>query len=111
VSLNAYQSCKSQISSFHQFFGEADAGSTAKQHAFTVDVEDWYHGIPVDGETKASAERRLQNSLGTLLELLAECGVRGTFFWLGPVAIENPHLVQEIAQAVMKLAVMAGLTI
>jgi len=69
------------------------------QHAFTVDVEDWYHGIPVNGETKASAEHRLQNGLSTLLELLAECGVRGTFFWLGPVAIENPHLVQQIAEA------------
>lgn len=69
------------------------------QHAFTVDVEDWYHGIPVDKESKVFTERRLQNSMNTLLELLAEYGVKGTFFWLGPVAVENPYLVKEVAKA------------
>ena len=66
-------------------------------HAFTVDVEDWYHGIPVGAETKASAERRLRRGLDVLLELLAFHGVRGTFFWLGPVVHEYPDLVRQVA--------------
>lgn len=69
------------------------------RHAFTVDVEDWFHGIPIDGETRASAERRLDRGLGRLLELLADAGTHGTFFVLGPVAREHPHLVREIAAA------------
>ncbi len=68
----------------------------AMRHAFTVDVEDWYQGIPVCSETRASARRRLDRGLNTLLDLLAEYGVRGTFFVLGPVALEHPGLVRQI---------------
>lgn len=73
--------------------------STILQHAFTIDVEDWYQGIAVKEKTKASAERRLHYGLIALLELLAEHGVTGTFFWLGPAAIEYPHLVRQVADA------------
>jgi len=69
------------------------------QHAFTVDVEDWYHGIPVSAETRASAERRLERGLDLLLEILAGASVRGTFFVLGPVAREHPAAVRRIAAA------------
>jgi polysaccharide deacetylase family protein (PEP-CTERM system associated) len=71
----------------------------AIRHAFTVDVEEWFHGIPVDGTTKATAERRLAHGLDRLLELLAARKVRGTFFVLGPVAEENPQSVRKIAAA------------
>lgn len=70
-----------------------------RQHALTVDVEDWYHGIPIHEKTKVSAERRLYNSLNILLELLARYKVKGTFFWLGPVALENPNLLQQVVNA------------
>lgn len=68
------------------------------QHIFTVDVEDWYHGV-ADEQIRASAERRLHYGLGSLLELLAEYNVKGTFFWLGLAAAEHPHLVKQVAEA------------
>jgi polysaccharide deacetylase family protein (PEP-CTERM system associated) len=66
-------------------------------HAFTVDVEDWYQGIPIGGETRRSAQKRLDIGLGLILEFLAEHQTRGTFFLLGPVAQEHPSLVKRIA--------------
>ena len=67
-------------------------------HAFTVDVEDWYHGIPIAPERKASAERRLERGLLPLLDLLDRHATRGTFYILGPVAAEHPGLCREIAR-------------
>jgi polysaccharide deacetylase family protein (PEP-CTERM system associated) len=69
------------------------------RHAFTVDVEDWYHGIPIASEDKARAERRLERGLDPLLALLKEHDVRGTFYILGPVAREHPAAVRAIAAA------------
>ncbi len=40
------------------------------RHAFTVDVEDWYHGIPIAEATRASAERRLERSMERLLQMM-----------------------------------------
>jgi len=68
------------------------------RHAFTVDVEDWYHGIPIPAESKARAERRLEHGLDRLLALLAEHRVRGTFYILGPVARDHPSSVRAIAE-------------
>lgn len=73
--------------------------SSAMRHAFTVDVEDWYDGIPIPAETKRDAERRLHVGLDRLLGLLAEQSVRGTFFVLGPLARAHPALVRALADA------------
>src|SRR5262245_56192402 len=67
------------------------------KHAFTVDVEDWYHGIPVSAEIKANAERRLGKGLEPILELLDTHGYKGTCFLLGPIAEEHPQWVKKIA--------------
>lgn len=69
-----------------------------QQHAFTVDVEDWYHGAG-DCKIKVSAERRLHYGLESLLQLLAKYQIKGTFFWLGEAALDNPELVKKVAQA------------
>jgi polysaccharide deacetylase family protein (PEP-CTERM system associated) len=69
------------------------------QHAFTVDVEDWYHGIPVSDQVKSTAERRLGKGLAPILEALSNHGSRGTFFLLGPIAEEHPAWVKRIAAA------------
>jgi polysaccharide deacetylase family protein (PEP-CTERM system associated) len=66
-------------------------------HAFTVDVEDWYQGIPVAEDVRARAESRLDRGLDALLALLQEHRVRGTFFVLGPVAERWPAAVKRIA--------------
>lgn len=68
------------------------------QHAFTVDVEDWYQGIPIAADVRATAESRLDRGLETLLALLDAHGVRGTFFVLGPVAERWPAAVRRIAE-------------
>ncbi len=66
------------------------------RHAFSVDVEDWFHGIPVGADVKRSAQDRLAIGLERLLDLLEEAGARGTFFCLGPIALEHPALVRRI---------------
>ena len=69
------------------------------RHAFTVDVEDWYQGVALETSARAAAEPRLERGLDRLLELLAAAQVRGTFFVLGPIAVERPELVRRIAAA------------
>lgn len=70
-------------------------------NAFTVDVEDYFHAAnlavpPRDWETLP--QRVVPNTL-KLLELLAEHGVKATFFVLGWVAKRYPHLVREVDRA------------
>jgi polysaccharide deacetylase family protein (PEP-CTERM system associated) len=65
-------------------------------HLFTVDVEDWPqsaldHTLPVGDRVVAST--------CALLDLLAEAGVRATFFVLGKVAEAHPGLARKIADA------------
>lgn len=67
------------------------------QHAFTVDVEDWFQGIPLPPELRAAAEPRLDRGLDALLDLLRVHRVRATFFVLGPVAERWPAAVRRIA--------------
>lgn len=66
------------------------------RHAFTVDVEEWYHKLDVGTR---ECERRLDYGLKRLLAILEEYNVRGTFFWLGCAAVEYPHLVRQVVQA------------
>jgi len=69
------------------------------RHAFTVDLEDWFDGIPIASESKARAERRLEIGTERLLGLLAEGGHRATFFVLSPIADSYPQLVRRIVAA------------
>jgi polysaccharide deacetylase family protein (PEP-CTERM system associated) len=68
-------------------------------NAFTVDVEDWFDGIPIPADEKAAAERRLNVGMETLLCRLDERSVLATFFFLGPTALAYPGLVRELAEA------------
>ncbi len=67
------------------------------RHAFTVDVEDWYQGIPISDQVSARIEPRVERCCHRLLDIMAEFGVRGTFFVLGPVAQNHPNLIRRIA--------------
>ena len=65
-------------------------------HMLTVDVEDWSQStldrtLPIGDRVVASTR--------SLLDLLAEAGVRATFFVLGKVAEVHPKLAREIAAA------------
>jgi len=71
-------------------------------NAFTVDVEDYFQVTAFADKVAISSwnerESRVQNNTGALLEMLAERGIRGTFFVLGWVARRHPTLVREIAR-------------
>jgi len=66
-------------------------------NAFTVDFEDWFHGIELDPATWGACEDRLAVGTLRLLDLLAEAKVQATFFILGAAAQQAPDLVREIA--------------
>lgn len=68
----------------------------ARAHAFTVDLEDWHHGLPPADGARAR-EDRLLHGVEPLLQMLADRSVRATFFVLGPVARAHPSLVRRIA--------------
>lgn len=75
-------------------------------NALTIDVEDWFHatflGVP---ETAwPDCEPRVVTSTRRLLKVLAEEGVRATFFVLGSVAEETPELVRTIAASGHEIA-------
>jgi polysaccharide deacetylase family protein (PEP-CTERM system associated) len=77
-------------------------------NAMTIDVEDYFHVSVFDGVVPRSRwdhlESRVCGNTDRLLELLAEHGVRGTFFVLGWVAERHPALVARIAAAGHEIA-------
>ena len=79
------------------------AGAAAVRNAFTVDVEDYFHVSAFEGrilpEEWERWPQRVAGNTARLLDLLAEAGVRGTFFVLGWVAERHPGLVRRIAEA------------
>jgi polysaccharide deacetylase family protein (PEP-CTERM system associated) len=68
-------------------------------NALTIDFEDWYQGLQIPYTEWQGFEDRIVPVGRRLLELLAEVGVRATFFVLGYVADQHPALVREIAAA------------
>src|SRR6185436_7061327 len=69
------------------------------RHAFTVDLEDWYHGIPIAAESKRAAEKRLHVGTEKLLDLLQRSNARATFFVLTPTVREHTALCRRIVDA------------
>jgi len=74
-------------------------------NALTVDVEDWFHSVPeIPPADWPKYEHRVESSTDTLLNCLADCGARATFFVLGHVAETHPDLVPRIAAAGHEIA-------
>jgi polysaccharide deacetylase family protein (PEP-CTERM system associated) len=71
------------------------------RNALTVDVEDYFHvaafARQIDPATWDRFPLRVERNTRRLLDLLAEQGVRATFFVLGWVAERCPDLVRAIA--------------
>jgi len=66
------------------------------RNALTIDVEDWHHDADgLHGQAVVAPEPRVETNLRRLLELLDECGVRATLFFLGDVAERFPSLVRD----------------
>lgn len=86
------------------FDGAVSAAPAVRQiNAFTVDVEDYFHVAALSSAIArgswALRESRVEANTERLLGILAERGVRGTFFVLGWVAERSPALVRRIADA------------
>ncbi len=72
-------------------------------NALTIDVEDYFQVSAFESTAPRAAweryESRVERNTLRILELLAGCGVRATFFILGWVAEHFPRLVRTIADA------------
>lgn len=69
----------------------------------TVDVEDWFHILEVEGtpdlEAWSGLESRVQRGTERLLSLFDEAGAKVTWFFLGWVGERHPKLVEQVARA------------
>jgi polysaccharide deacetylase family protein (PEP-CTERM system associated) len=86
--------------SFHTCFSK-HIGTTVPLNALTVDLEDWYHGLTrtmFKPQLWPSLPRRAEETTAQLLDILAEVGVRATFFVLGDLARQSPALIRRIAE-------------
>lgn len=68
-------------------------------NAFTVDFEDWYHGIELPYSDWHKYERRIENGFYPVFDALQKHNVKATFFTLGWVAKEYPKLIKELSAA------------
>jgi len=70
------------------------------KNAFTVDFEDWYQGLEIyKHDTWHQFESHIDRYCKIILELLDEFNTRATFFVLGYIAENQPHLVEMIHKA------------
>jgi len=80
----------------------------APANILTVDVEDWFHILEIEGGyTRADwprLESRVAANTDRLLAILAEHDVRATFFVVGWVARRHPDLVRRIVAAGHEIA-------
>jgi len=72
----------------------------ARQHAMTIDVEDYFHVSAFSKAIKPSAwdewPCRVEQNTRSLLELFNKANIKATFFVLGWVTERYPQLVKEI---------------
>lgn len=78
------------------------------RNAFTVDVEDYFHveafARVISRDSWGGFHARVHANTATLLEMLDQRGIRGTFFVLGWVAKRHPEVVREISDAGHEIA-------
>jgi len=67
-------------------------------HAFTVDVEEWYHPI-LPYRQADFGPSRLVEGMAPLLDLLDRHGVKATLFWVGQTARSHARLLRRLADA------------
>lgn len=73
-------------------------------NVLTIDVEEYFHPTEVQNSVGDCASwtrlpSRIESQTALILDLLAECRVKGTFFVLGWVAYRKPGLIRKIAEA------------
>jgi polysaccharide deacetylase family protein (PEP-CTERM system associated) len=74
-------------------------------HAFSVDLEDWYHPeLVVRAGKSIDAQPRIDQATGSILSLLENTNQKATFFVLGSVAEGHPELITRIRAAGHEIA-------
>src|SRR5689334_10736816 len=77
-------------------------------NAFSIDVEDYFQvaalAPAVSRESWPPREYRVERNTDVILNLLAERGIRGTFFILGWCGEKSPGLIRRIAAAGHEIA-------
>ena len=80
-------------------------GSTVSEplNAFCVDLEDWFHSFGIrspyeDPRTWNNAPSCVVADTETLMRMLDDAGVRGTFLALGWIAERHPDLIRRLAR-------------
>lgn len=68
---------------------------TEKQ-ILTVDVENWYDGLPNQEQITSKFDSILEYNLHALLDILQQRKIKATFFWLGSLTTENKLLIREM---------------
>jgi polysaccharide deacetylase family protein (PEP-CTERM system associated) len=68
-------------------------------NALTIDFEDWYQGLEIPYSEWDKFEDRIQVVGRKLLQVLADADTKATFFILGYIAEQHPHLIKEIEAA------------
>jgi polysaccharide deacetylase family protein (PEP-CTERM system associated) len=78
------------------------------KNAMTIDVEDYFQvsafAPNIDRASWDSRECRVERNMDVILRILAEGGVKATFFTLGWVAERYPHVVRAIVAGGHELA-------
>jgi polysaccharide deacetylase family protein (PEP-CTERM system associated) len=78
------------------------------RNAFSVDVEDYFQVLAfepvISREHWPRFELRVRRNVELVLELMAERGIRGTFFILAWIAEREPEMVRSIARAGHEIA-------
>ena len=65
-----------------------------KINALSVDLEEWYHSELVEG--RRSSFSQVDEATRPILDLLDRYETKASFFVVGEVAEQNPHLIQSI---------------
>ena len=67
----------------------------------SIDVEDYFQVSAFEGvispEDWSGRESRVERNIGKILQILAERGIKATFFIVGWIAERYPQLVRDIA--------------
>jgi polysaccharide deacetylase family protein (PEP-CTERM system associated) len=71
---------------------------------FTIDWEDWCHGLRLPVEQWEGLERRIKIGHYRLLKLLNKYNIKATYFLLGKMMEEFPELITEIKNEGHELA-------
>jgi polysaccharide deacetylase family protein (PEP-CTERM system associated) len=68
-----------------------------KINALSFDLEEWYHSELLEG--KRSPLSQAEEATRPVLDLLDRYQIKASFFVVGEVAEQNPHLIQSIYEA------------